>query len=342
MAEPVRFALVGLGYGATRCAMFESTPGAELVAVADRDEARAKEYGERYGAAWYPSHTALLDRDDIDVVGIYTPSGLHRDIAIDVARSGKHVLVTKPIEVSLDRADAIIDACGQADVQLFCEFYSRYFPDNYRMHQAIQHGDLGRLILGEFSFKCYRPDAYYASDGAWRATWELNGGGVVMNQTIHAIDKLSWCMGEVASVQALTGTFAHDVDVEDTAAALLRLRSGAIATLVGTSTFRTTSGFDDMYGGGFTSRSEVNGDLGSLTVVDDELAMEKLEGGPLRDDPGRPVNVFDDIARAVRDRDYSSPTLARAADARKAVEIAMAIYQSARTGAAVPLAAPAA
>jgi predicted dehydrogenase len=341
MAEPVRFAIIGLGYGGTRVPLFQDTPGAELAAVVDANEDRARTFGERYGVEWFTDHRLMLERADIDVVGIYTPSGLHRDIALDVVRAGKHVLVTKPIEVTLERSDEIIAACDDAGVELFCEFYSRYHAGSYQLHEAIRTGALGRPILGEFSFKCFRPEAYYLSDGAWRGTWELNGGGVIMNQALHAIDKLVWCMGEVETVQAITGTYAHDIPVEDTAAALLKMRSGATCVLVGTSTFRTTSGMDDMYGGGYTARSEVNGDAGSLTVVDDEILMQKLEQGSLPEYGGCPRNVFDDIARALREPGYSSVTLARGDQARAVVEIALAIYESAKTGLPVRLGAPA-
>jgi predicted dehydrogenase len=317
--------------------MLAETPAARLAAVVDADSDRARDYGERYAVPWFTDLSSVLTRDDVDVVGIYTPSGRHLDLAVAAARAGKHVLLTKPMEVNLARSDAIASACSAAGVDLYGEFYLRYYPDNWRMRNAVHTGALGRLILGEFAFKCFRPDAYYRSDGAWRQTWDLNGGGVVMNQAIHAIDKLTWCMGDVEKVHAVTGTYAHDIPVEDTAVAILTMRSGALAVLTATSTFRTTSGMDDIYGGGFTTRAEVNGDQGSLTLVDDVLTMEKLERGGLGEFAGKPHNVFDDIAGALTDPAYESLTLARGDEARRPVEIAMAIYDSARTGAPVSM-----
>jgi UDP-N-acetyl-2-amino-2-deoxyglucuronate dehydrogenase len=341
LSDPVGFAIVGLGYGSTRCALLGDTPGARLAAVVDASEERARAIGEKYDVPWFTSHRELLNRSDVDVVSLYTPSGMHLEQARDVARAGKHLLLTKPMEVDLARCDEIISASSDSGVELFGEFYLRYEPAHWRLKSAIAAGALGRLILGEFGFKCYRPDAYYLSDGGWRQTQELNGGGVVMNQTLHAIDMLTWCLGEVASVQALTRTYSHDIPVEDTAAALMTLRSGAMATLVGTSTFRTTSGMDDMYGGGYTTRAEVNGDAGSITVLDQQVAMHKLESGPLPDYPGKPTNVFADVAAALRSSEYNSLTLTRPPAMRAVVEIAMAIYQSARTGTAVSLGAAA-
>jgi predicted dehydrogenase len=339
VADPIGFAVVGLGYGATRVPLVASTPGVRLAAVADASPQRAAAVAQQYGVPWFTRHSDLLDRDDIDVVAVYTPSGRHLDQALDIAKAGKHVLLTKPMEVDLARSDQIIAACAQAGVELFGEFYLRYETDNWRLKRAIDTGALGALILGEFGFKCYRPDTYYKSDGGWRQTWELNGGGVVMNQALHAIDMLSWCLGGVRTVHAITRTYSHQIPVEDTAAALMTTGSGAMATLVGTSTFRTTSGMDDMYGGGYTTRAEVNGDLGSVSLVDDTVVMHRLESGPLADFPGKPANVFQDVARALTVAGYASPTLARAGDMRAVVEIAMAVYESARTGQTVTLGA---
>jgi UDP-N-acetyl-2-amino-2-deoxyglucuronate dehydrogenase len=335
--EPVGFAIVGLGYGATRCDLFTESPNARLAAVVDASPERARSIGERYGVPWYTRHSDVLQSPDVDVVAIYTPSGMHLDQARDVADAGKHVMLTKPVEVDLDRSDQVIRACADAGVQLFGEFYLRYESAYWRLKNAAASGELGSLILGEFAFKCFRPDDYYRSDGGWRQTWEMNGGGVVMNQTLHAIDLLTWCLGPIETVTAVIRTSGHDIPVEDTAVAVLTARSGAVATLVGTSTFRTTSGMDDMYGGGYTSRAEVNGRDGSVTVVDGQVVMDQIVGGPLGDHPGKPVNVFEDIAGALGDVGYQSLTLARPADMRAVVEIAMAVYESARTGQPVQL-----
>ncbi|VXC14523.1 Oxidoreductase-like protein [Arthrobacter sp. 9AX] len=329
MTDQIGYAIVGLGYGGTRCEMLQQTPNSRLAAVVDRNEDRAREYGEKYSVPWFTNTEDVLSRDDVDVVGIYTPSGLHLETALHVAAAGKHLLLTKPMEVSLERCDEIIRACESAGVELFGEFYLRYHPDNWRLKRAIDQGHLGQPILGEFGFKCFRPAAYYTADGAWRQTWELNGGGVVMNQALHAIDMLTWCLGEVASVQAVTGTYSHEIPVEDTAAAIFTMKSGATAVLVGTTTFQTTSGMDDVYGGGFTTRAEVNGQRGSLSLIDDEIKMEKLEQGHLGEYPGRPANVFDDVSSSLLGLTQKSPTLARARESRRVVEIAQAIYQSA-------------
>ncbi|WP_328912262.1 MULTISPECIES: Gfo/Idh/MocA family protein [unclassified Streptomyces] len=334
---PVNFAVVGLGaFGATSAEAVTSTPGTRLVAVADLDAERARETGARYGVDWTTDYRELLTRADIDVIGVFTPSNKHRDIVVEAARAGKHVLVTKPLEISLDRADAMITACEEAGVELFCEFYLRYMAENFRIHQAIEAGALGKVVLGDFSYKCYRPQSYYDADGGWRGKLADSGGGIVINQSIHAVDKLRWYLGEVESVQALTGTFTHDIEVEDTAAALLKMRSGAIGMLVGTATFHNTNPVHPVYGGGSTSRSEVNGDLGSVIAIDNAITMWKTTGDfdpePGDAGDGPPANVFADVARTLRDPGYSSSTLVRGRDARASLEVVLALYESARTG----------
>jgi UDP-N-acetyl-2-amino-2-deoxyglucuronate dehydrogenase len=337
VSESVGFAVVGLGYGATRCELLAKTPNAHLAAVVDASAERARSAPERYGVPWFSRHTDVLENPEVDVVAIYTPSGMHLDQARDVAAAGKHVMLTKPIEVNLERSDQVIRACADAGVQLFGEFYLRYESAYWRLKSAADSGALGPLILGEFGFKCFRPDEYYRADGGWRQTWEMNGGGVVMNQTLHAIDLLTWCLGPIRTVSAITRTSGHGIPVEDTAAAVMTAASGAVATLVGTSTFRTTSGMDDMYGGGYTTRAEVNGRDGSITVVDQQVVMDQIVSGPLADYPGKPDNAFEDIARSLTEEGYSSLTLARPADMRAVVEIALAVYDSARTGEPVEL-----
>jgi predicted dehydrogenase len=161
-----------------------------------------------------------------------------------------------------------------------------------------------------------------------------------MNQAIHLVDLLYWHLGEVAEIQSVTGTFAHQIEVEDTAAAVLRMRSGAVATFVGTTTFQTEHCFYPPYGGGSLTRVEINGPRGSISVVDDELREAVLDGGRELPPPEQPPNVLADVVAALADSGYRSPTLVRGAEARKSVEIVDALYRAAATGAPVTVGAP--
>ncbi|HEY4464331.1 MAG TPA: Gfo/Idh/MocA family oxidoreductase [Streptosporangiaceae bacterium] len=328
----VNFAIVGLGFGASRVELFGAVPGANLVAVVDADAARAEEVGRRHNVSWSTDVDDVLKREDVDVVGIYTPSGMHRDVALAAAQAGKHLLMTKPLEVSLERIDEILLTAKQCGVEVFAEFYLRYEPDHYRMHQAIAGGLIGPPILGDFAFKCYRPQWYFDMGGGWRGTKEFNGGGIMMNQAIHFVDLLYWHLGDVAEVQATAGTFAHQIEVEDTAAAVLRMRSGAIATFVGTTTFQTRRCFYEPYGGGSLTRAEINGPRGSVSIVDDVLGEVVLEPGTELPGLVKPPNVLADVVAALADPAYRSPALVRGDEARKSVEIVDALYRAAATG----------
>jgi UDP-N-acetyl-2-amino-2-deoxyglucuronate dehydrogenase len=335
---PVRFGIIGLGYGAGRLPLIVETDGVELVAVSTRNEEKARRVGAEFNVPWHTDYNDLIRRDDVDVVGIYTPSGAHHDIAIAAADAGKHVLVTKPLEITLERIDEMIAACDRAGVKLATEYVVRYLPSSYALYRAIHDGKLGKMILGEFTEKLYRPQWYYESDGGWRSKWDSAGGGTIINQTIHTLDQMLWLFGPVDSVTAQAGTFMADIEPEDTAVAMVRFKSGAFGMIVGTTTFRNEKP-PTRYGGGTVRRIEVNGDLGSARIDDTTITMVSIEGSPEMprelEPPAR--NVFEDMGRWVRDDGYSSPTLVKPAESRAAMQMVLAIYESARTGATVKL-----
>lgn len=303
--QTVRFGIVGVGFGASRCAMIKALPGAELVAVSSRDEQKARDAGAQFGADWYTDYRRMLEREDIDVIGVYTPSAQHRDIAVEAAQAGKHLIITKPIEITLERVDDMIAACQTNGVKMATEYYARYEQANYTLHQTIQSGALGRPILGEFSEKLYRPQWYYNMDGGWRSRWATGGGGTVINQGIHTLDQMVWMFGEVASVTSRAGAFASDIESEDTAVVLVDFKNGAVGTFIGTTTFHNPRP-GGRYGGGMYRRIELNGTTGSARVEDADLSLLYLEGGKEPPVIGEPLakNVFDDMARWVRDDAY--------------------------------------
>ncbi|WP_011578922.1 MULTISPECIES: Gfo/Idh/MocA family protein [Chelativorans] len=335
---PVRFGIIGLGFGAGRIPMIESCAETELVAVSARSEEKAREVGEKHGVDWHTDYNDLLARDDIDVVGLYTPSGAHLDIALAAAKAGKHMVATKPLEINLKRVDEIIAAYDAAGLKLATEYVVRYLPGNYALHQAVTSGKLGKMILGEFSEKLYRPQWYYELDGGWRSKWEVSGGGTVVNQTIHTLDQMQWMFGKVESVTAFMGTYMANIESEDTATAMVKFTSGAIGIVVGTTTFRNEKP-PTRYGGGTMRRIEVNGDLGSARIEDETITMMAIEGDPELPREVQPpaANVFEDMARWVRDDAYDSPTLVKPAESRASMELVLAIYESARSGKTVVL-----
>src|SRR5690349_13600395 len=179
----------------------------------------------------YPELPDALQRKDVDIVIVATPSGAHMDPAVAAANAGKHVVVEKPLEVTVERCDRIIEACDRNGVKLCTIFPSRFADSNRTLKAAVDAGRFGRLTLGETTCKWWRTQAYY-DQGGWRGTWALDGGGALMNQAIHNVDLLLWMMGPATHVTAFTATVAHErIEVEDTAVACLRFKNGALGVI---------------------------------------------------------------------------------------------------------------
>jgi UDP-N-acetyl-2-amino-2-deoxyglucuronate dehydrogenase len=228
-----RFAIIGAGnIGGIHALAIDHLPNAKLVVCSDLNEEKARVLATPYQAEWTTDWRAALAREDVDIACVCTPSGAHLDVAVEAASHGKHVLVEKPIEVTLERADAIIAACQDHGVKLGCIFPSRTRQGVIEAKKAIDAGRLGRLTLCSAYVKWYRPQSYYTSSN-WRGTWQLDGGGALMNQSIHSIDLLQYLAGPVKSVYARTGTFAHQMETEDTAVVALEFERGALGTIEG-------------------------------------------------------------------------------------------------------------
>src|SRR5690606_4265055 len=232
--ETLNFAVIGCGRIAPRHAQalqsLEHSHHLKLVAACDVIESRVYNYAQTYNGSPYSDFHALLENPDIHVVNVCVPSGLHAQIGIDAARAGKHVLMEKPIALNLDDADALIVACEQAGVTLGVVLQNRFNPPMRDLRALVDSGALGRLMLGSATVRWYRPQEYY-EDG-WHGTWAMDGGAL-MNQSIHHIDALQWLMGDVESVFAYAGTLAHRMEAEDVGVAVVRFKSGALATIEG-------------------------------------------------------------------------------------------------------------
>ena len=210
---------------------------------------------------------ALLAQPGLDVVCVCTPSGAHLEPAVQAARAGKHVVVEKPLEITLPRCDAIIEACDAAGVRLCTIFPSRFTRPTSGSRRRSTSGRFGRLTLGDTYVKWWRTQQYYDS-GGWRGTWQLDGGGALMNQAIHNVDLLYWLMGDVVSVTALTATLAHErIEVEDTAVAALRFQNGALGVIEA-----ATSAYP-----GLLKRTEIHGDRGSARVEQDDITLWEFQ-----------------------------------------------------------------
>ena len=189
-------------------------PNARLVAVTDVAADAAAAFAAAHGCPAEPDLGALLARPDVEVVCVCVPSGLHAQIGVQAAKAGKHLVVEKPIDVSLEAADRLIDAARAAGVALTVISQHRFDPGLIELKRLLDEQALGRLVLGEASTKWYRAQAYYDS-AAWRGTYAMDGGSL-MNQGVHYVDLLRWCMGPPAEVTAMCTTQAHQIEVEDT------------------------------------------------------------------------------------------------------------------------------
>ena len=234
MTEPLRFGLVGCGVsGPIHAEALASLPDAVLAAVADLVPERVHKLTERYGGTPYTDLESMLQQERLDVVIICTPSGMHGEHACMVMRSGRHVIVEKPMEIRREALDEMLRVQQETGVKLAVISQHRFDAASQQVRQLVDEQAFGRLVLGNVLVPWWRSQAYYDS-GAWRGTWALDGGGVLMNQSIHSIDLLQWLMGPVKSVYAYTDTLAHRMETEDVAVAVLRFANGALGTIAAT------------------------------------------------------------------------------------------------------------
>ena len=255
--EKIGFAILGAGMIADyhrQAVEANADLGAELVAIGHYNPARFAEISRKFGVPCL-NQTELLANPAVDVVCICTPSGQHAEQTIAAAQAGKHVLVEKPMALSLAEADAMIASCRQAGVKLGVTFQRRTESPFPQMRAAVEAGDLGELTLGVVSMPYHRPQAYF-NQADWRGTWAMDGGGVLMNQGIHLVDLLVWFMGDPVEVRAYGGTLQRHIEVEDTLAATLHFANGAMATITATTTAAP----------GFPHRLEIYGTRGAIQV----------------------------------------------------------------------------
>jgi UDP-N-acetyl-2-amino-2-deoxyglucuronate dehydrogenase len=235
----LRFALVGCGRIARRHAELlglGQIGDATLVSVCDILAERASHYGERFGVPWYVDMHEMARQVAVDAFVILTESGRHAEHAIALAPYGRHIVVEKPMALTLEDADAMIEACDRHGVKLFVVKQNRFNVPVVKVREALEAGRFGKLVLGTVRVRWCRTQAYYDQD-AWRGTWALDGG-VLTNQASHHVDLLEWMMGDVDSVFARSTTALVDIEAEDTAVVLLRFRSGALGVIEATTAAR--------------------------------------------------------------------------------------------------------
>lgn len=334
--QPLNFAVIGAGnIGKLQAEAIRHIPEARVTVVCNRGETAGRALAEKHSAVWVADFQEAVTRDDVDVVTICTPSGTHREIAVAAAQAGKHLLVEKPIDITLERVDQILRAVEEAGVVLACVFPLRFAQGVHKAKAAVEAGRLGRLTLADVFVKWYRPQTYY--DGNWRGTWQLDGGGALMNQAIHNIDLVQWLAGPVESVLARTATLAHEMQTEDTATAVLTFHNGALGVIQG-----ATSCWP-----GDRARVELHGDRGTIVLEEGRivvwklvdaapgeeeamLTLEQQQGSGAADPTAIGYEMHRrqlvDLIEAIR---QGRPPAIQGAEARRSVEIIRAIYLAA-------------
>lgn len=337
------FGIIGLGAIArfhTRA--IESLPNARLVAVYDMVPGKAAAFSaDKPGVAFYDGLEGFLAHPGLEIVTITTPSGAHMEVALEAMRAGKNVIVEKPIEITEERIDKMIDCAKRNGVVLSGIFQSRFHNGPRLVKKAIDEGRFGRISIISAQVKWYRSQEYY-DKVPWHGTWKLDGGGALMNQSIHAIDLLQWFGGPIVEVSGETTLVGHEnIEVEDTAAGVVRFANGAIGVIEGSTAVYP----------GFMKRIEVCGTKGSAVIEEDALTFwqfdeERPEDETIREenrlasstggasDPGAishegHARCFADVMRAI---DTHTQPLITGEEARKAVALIRAIYDSARNG----------
>lgn len=355
------------GFGIVGCGVISSfhaeaikrIKGTRLVACYDHRLENAERFASSHpGVTPYDDLDQMLAHPALQIINICTPSGAHMEPAIKAAQAKKHIIVEKPMEITLKRCDAILDACRRNNVMICPIFQSRFSPANIALKEAIDEGRFGRLTLGDTFVKWWRSQEYY--DGprpkgakaphkkSWRGTWNLDGGGAYMNQAIHNVDLLYWLMGSVAEVSAVTATLGHErIEVEDVGVAALKFKNGAVGTMTASTAVWP----------GLLKKTEIHGTTGSVIVEQDQVLLWKFEKPKPKDravidklmkqddntggasDPKAisfmgHLEQIKDFVKAIQ---LGKKPKITGDEGRVAVEIVLAIYQSAWTGKKVTL-----
>ena len=315
----------------------EHLPNTKLVGFCDGGSGRAKQLAEKYQCKVFKDYTEMLRSDEIDIVTIASPSGLHKEPAVEAAKQGKHVLCEKPLDITLERIDEMIAAHAEAGTQLGGIFNYRFTPGVRAIKEAIDKGRFGVLTHIAVDVPWWRSDEYYKSK--WRGTWALDGGGALMNQSIHMVDMLQYFAGPLHSLQAYTATLAHTIQTEDTATAIVRFKNKALGSIYG-----STASFP-----GQPRKISITGDAGTVVMEDNQVKVwqfreeiaedeniiaanqQNTSGSGSSNPSAIPFEMHaNNISAFITALDEGRKFEIDGIESRKAVEIVLAVYASAK------------
>lgn len=340
MSKKIGYAVVGLGVGQNHAKAAHNSKNAQLVAVCDLIQEKldsVKKFAPEVQT--YIEYDEMLKNDDIDIISICLPSAMHAEFSIKAMEAGKNVLIEKPIDITVEAAEAIEEARIRTGMKAGVVHQNRNNTNIKPIYDAIWGGKIGKVILGDFAVKWHRSQEYY-DNGGWRGTWSMDGGGSLMNQAVHTVDLMQWLMGDVESVTSHMGIYNHDIETEDLTMSIVKFKSGAVANFIS-----STCIFNPHTG----TAIRVYGSNGSIEADSDELQtwqfmdadeneekemLEKYSGNgtAVSNDPslclGHASMVENMISAVMNDHDPQIMPL----EAIKSVRIVNAIYESAKTG----------
>jgi predicted dehydrogenase len=336
------FALVGCGRIAKRHAELLSgvVSGARLIAVCDENASKARAFGEQYGVNWYLDMDELMSKEKPNAVSVLTPSGMHAEHVIRLARHGKHIIVEKPMALTLGDADAMISACDANNCRLFVIKQNRFNVPVVKLREAVEQNRFGKLVMGTVRVRWCRTQAYYDQD-SWRGTWALDGG-VLTNQASHHVDMLEWMMGEVESVFARSATALVDIEAEDTAVAVLKFKNGALGVIEATTATRPK----DLEGSisilGEKGTVEISGFAVNQMKTWSFMEPEPGDSDVLQKYSVNPPNVYGFGHQAYYEHvvnclETGGRQLVDGLEGRRSIELISALYESIETGREIPL-----
>ncbi len=345
MSKNLKIGIVGCGTIADihAQAILQST-NAELVSVYSRSKKNARLIGEKYNTKWHTDWDAFISNPDLDSVSICTPNGTHLDYGRKAAEAKKHVILEKPIEITLERAKELITVCKKNEIQLSVIYQTRFVDNMHKLKQQLDNMKLGKIFMADAYIKWFRSQEYYDS-GAWRGTFKLDGGGVLINQAIHTIDLLQWLMGDVDTIFGQIGTFTHKrLEGEDNAVATLRFKKGAIGVIEASTSIQPSQ----------ARRIEIHGEKGSAIIDDNDIKFS-VEGDisskdQMDDERNAPSSgsssplggfsiephkkQFEAIVNAINNN--TTPPVS-GEESMKSLSIVLALYESSRTNTVVNL-----
>ena len=331
--KKVKFGLIGCGsIGKVHSRIIKSLPNAEIVAISGRND-KYEDYAEGIGCGYYTDYKQMLENPEIDAVTICLPSGAHSEATIEAAKAGKHVMCEKPIATTVEQGQAMIDACRENDVKLGVIFQHRFDEPILLLNKAIKEGKLGKLLWGSAKTIWYRDEEYFSNP--WRGTWEHDGGGALINQSIHYIDLLVHLFGDAKSVSGKCRTLLHkQIETEDLGVANIEFANGTIGTIEG-----TTVAYPGLY-----AELSVFGEKGSVIIRNDHLLFYHFEDGKWNEfesilnpkkaaelntspkvDESSHVRQFEDFVQAILD---NREPLVTGEEALKSLQLIKAIYKA--------------